>query len=254
MKSVTNCTVDKVRKLVASRRWHVRRLHHAIKPEYSIGVIRMPHQSTENRSAGASLVRLHFRQSDFDGACGIHVAAMALAILGIASPRQLEKMTTARSGIAKKLWGLSRDYFFSGMAVRQLCEIFSALDVGIRFCIKRAGNKGITEFTKRHLAVGSIVIIAYSYKNGDSHFVLAVGSEGYQSGEGRNSFQTDALLVIDPGAETVPYCGFNGRLVLRPEKHSGIEYESCTMKAEVVRLTAAVALYVSDALSNEAQS
>ncbi|MDO8729513.1 MAG: hypothetical protein Q7K26_06590 [bacterium] len=197
------------------------------------------------RSTGKP-IRLHFRQSDVDGACGIHTIAMALAVLGIANPRQLQKMTTARSGIAKKLWGLAQDYYFSGMETRQLCDILLALDVGLRVRIKRAGNKGVAEFTQKHLTAGTIVIVAFSYpKSGDAHFVLVVGVDGTQTGDTRTGFKTDALLVLDPGVDEIAYCGFNGRLVLHPLKHAGVDYDSCVMAVETVRLTSAIAVYAS---------
>ncbi|MDO8177869.1 MAG: hypothetical protein Q7T62_06455 [Undibacterium sp.] len=248
-------TANKLTSLSAKRQWHVQRLHHNIVPGSYLGVMPNAARFTGIKQRAGRPIRLHFRQSDVDGACGIHTIAMALAVLGIASPRQLQKMTTARSGIAKKLWDLAQDYYFSGMETRQLCEILLALDVGLRVRIKRAGNKGIAEFTQKHLTAGTIVIVAFSYpKSGDSHFVLVVGVEGMQTGDARTGFKTDALLVLDPGVEEIAFCGHNGRLVLHPLKHAGIDYDSCVMAVETVRLTSAIAVYASMARAEEKHS
>ena len=172
-------TANKLTKVSAKRQWHVQRLHHNIVPGSYLGVMPSSVKFTGVKRSTAKPIRLHFRQSDVDGACGIHTIAMALSVLGIASPRQLQKMTTARSGIAKKLWDLAQDYYFSGMETRQLCDILMALDVGLRVRIKRAGNKGIAEFTQKHLtaSLGTLGATLVRFAYGIPFAVLWLGEK-----------------------------------------------------------------------------
>ena len=60
-------------------------------------------------------VRFFMQQSDLDGACGVHIAAMILAIHDLAKPSALHEMSHRKSGVSALVWQAFQHTYFAGV-------------------------------------------------------------------------------------------------------------------------------------------
>jgi hypothetical protein len=151
---------------------------------------------------------LHCRQGDWDGACGLHCAAMALTLLGRLS--SVTTLSAPRKGIAARLWQAAAGMYFDGMSGEKMTLMLKSLHTGLR--IKHFGgtHRQTLAFTQAQLRGGAVAIVGLQDRDKSiDHWVLGVGMEGMQRGR---SFTPQTLLVLDPSLPEPEMCGYNGRL------------------------------------------
>lgn len=152
-------------------------------------------------------ISFHCRQGDWDGACGLHCAAMALALLGrIASVKAL---SIRRKGVVARLWQAAHAMYFDGMNAEDMETVLMSLDINLYVKRFEGRHRQTIAFTQAQLAAGRLAIVGYRNREGTvDHWVLAVGVEGMQTGR---RFTPQTLLVMDPGLAEPIMCGYNGR-------------------------------------------
>lgn len=184
----------------------------------------------------------HCRQGDWDGACGLHCAAMALALLGcIASVKAL---STRRKGVAARLWQAAHAMYFDGMNAEDIETVLKSLAIDLYVKRLEGTHRQTLEFTQAQLASGRIAIIGFRNRRRTvDHWVLAVGLEGMQVGR---RFIPQTLLVMDPGLTEPVMCGYNGRIrfssPLTKLRSNYITYLGNDGSSFAVTLTEAVAI------------
>lgn len=165
----------------------------------------------------ANAAPLHLRQSDLDGACGLHCALMALMLFGVVERQELEQLATSRKQPLAGFWKTSTAYYFRGLKARQLKALLKpyrdwltctlATDTPAREAGAIIDNHGI--------AILGIVNAAFS------HWILAIG-KGTREGEPAH----DKLLVLDPGEPPIPMLAWNATLTLKPNRRGHHQYET----------------------------
>jgi hypothetical protein len=154
---------------------------------------------------GASL---HCRQGDWDGACGLHCAAMALALLG--QLPNLKALGTRTRGVAARLWQAAHGMYFDGMTGEEMVTMLESLDMPLQVAHFDGRHRQTLDFTNAQMAKGALVIVGWRTQDrAIDHWVLAIGVEGMQTGR---NFTPETLLVMDPSLEEPFMCGYNGRL------------------------------------------
>jgi hypothetical protein len=184
----------------------------------------------------------HCRQGEWDGACGLHCAVMALALLGrIATVKAFSKQ---RRGISARLWQTAQGTYFDGMSTDDMVAAMLSLDADLHVKQMDGRHREILDFTRSELAAGKLVIVGWrNPERTVDHWVLAIGVEGIQSGR---TFTPHTLLVMDPSLGEPVMCGYNGRLQFTshplPHKSMYITYLGNDGTDLAVTLNAAVAI------------
>ncbi|MDD2177764.1 hypothetical protein OIN59_09980 [Acidovorax sp. D2M1] len=204
-------------------------------------------------------VRFFMQQSDLDGACGVHIAAMILAIHDLAKPSALHEMSHRKSGISALVWQAFQHTYFAGVHPEEWVELMDGLNLPLALTAKY----GVQDNADSHalewlMRGGDLVALAFaSVKHARTkHWALAVGVEGAAVGK---VLSPDSMLLIDPSASEPSFSPFNARLRLpqtgpgrraapnwlkpsEEEKRKPVHwlYEAAEWNAEEVRLLAAI--------------
>jgi hypothetical protein len=162
--------------------------------------------TTERRQG----IRLHCRQGEWDGACGMHCAAMALTLLGRLNGAT--NLASRRNGIAAAFWKAGVASYFDGVSGSELAQLIASLDPTLFVKSHCGKHSRLLKLTQAQLEAGRLVILAWSGRNGRiHHWVVAVGVEGLQD---ERRFRPSAILCLDPSGPEPVLCGYNGRLEL----------------------------------------
>ena len=152
---------------------------------------------------------LHLRQSQLDGACGLHSLGMALLVLTGMPRARIEGMARASRGPLHALWKLASDGVFTGVELHDLVRYLQpfapvlAGEVLITSSVNRIGRAVEAAVTD-----GAVPLLRLDSRTW-SHFCVIVGFERRQK-RGASS----ALLTLD-AAHSAPWLTpFNGRLDL----------------------------------------
>lgn len=207
-------------------------------------------------------VRFFMQQSDLDGACGVHIAAMILAIHDLAKPSALHEMSHRKTGISALLWSAFRHTYFAGVHPEEWVELMDGLKLPLVLTTKY----GVQENADGHalewlMRGGDLVALAFaSVKHTRTkHWALAVGVEGAVVSKVHTP---DTILLLDPSASEPSFSPFNARLRLpladpgsrraqpnlpKPSEDGKRKpvhwlYEAAEWNAEEVRLLAAIRL------------
>lgn len=207
-------------------------------------------------------VRFFMQQSDLDGACGVHIAAMILAIHDLAKPSALYEMSHRKSGVSALVWQAFEHTYFAGVHPEEWVELMDGLDLPLALTAKYGMQDNADGYALEWLMRGGdLVALAFaSVKHSRTkHWALAVGVEGAAVGKVHTP---DTILLLDPSASEPSFASFNARLRLPTTgpcsrraspslpKTSGDAkrkpvhwlYEAAEWNAEEVRLLAAVRL------------
>lgn len=211
------------------------RIHHAL----NVG----PHLRVTLKVGHSA--RVLFQQSVIDSACGLHVFAMVLVILGVAKRSALEQMSQRTFGVAANVWRGFKETVFNGIDAREYVALIDTLHLPLHLRWRDQVGCDVDEFTLDGAMQGELIAVAFeSIKNQRTrHWALCIGCEG--SAMGRTAIP-DTLLLLDPSASEPAYAGWNARLRMlartRRQKAQGIawRYESPDFDSEPVRLLAAV--------------
>src|SRR5579864_444820 len=103
----------------------VQRFHPFIRPGLSL-------------SAAGSKLPVHGQQGQWDSACALHCAAMALQIIG--RIRDSSCIVTSRRRLEAGLWRRTIPYFFKGVTFRELETLITELDCGMRTKVAESGS------------------------------------------------------------------------------------------------------------------
>lgn len=198
-------------------------------------------------------MRVHFRQSELDGACGPHCVAAALVILGLAKSHALTLASSRKYGAPAAFWKAFSDVWFTGCGALDLIDRLESMPLPLSVEARLDDADDVVSFAAQQLSRGELVMLAFDsvFSHKTKHWALGVGSEGMQTGK---TATVDTLLLICPAAEEPDYRCFNARLrqftaaerrQWAPRIHHSHRsncwcYESPTLGNEVVRLTAAV--------------
>ena len=207
-------------------------------------------------------MRFFMQQSDLDGACGVHIAAMILAIHDLAKPSALHEMSNRKSGISALVWQAFKHTYFAGVHPEEWVELMDGLNLPLALTAKY----GVQENADGHalewlMRGGDLVALAFaSVKHSRTkHWALAVGVEGNAIGKVQTP---DTILLLDPSASEPSFAPSNARLrlpttgygsrrappdLLKPSndgKRKPVHwiYEAAEWNAEEVRLLAAARL------------
>lgn len=207
-------------------------------------------------------VRFFMQQSDLDGACGVHIAAMILAIHDLAKPSALHEMSHRKTGVAATVWQAFQHTFFAGVHPEEWVELMDGLDLPLALTAKYGMQENADGYALEWLMRGGdLVALAFaSVKHTRTkHWALAVGVEGAVVGKVHTP---DTILLLDPSASEPSFAPSNARLrlpttgpgsrqappdSLKPSKDRKRKpvhwmYEAAEWNAEEVRLLAAVRL------------
>ena len=207
-------------------------------------------------------VRFFMQQSDLDGACGVHIAAMILAIHDLAKPSALHEMSHRKSGVSALVWQAFQHTYFAGVHPEEWVELVDGLDLPLALTAKYGVQDNADGHALEWLMRGSdLVALAFaSVKHTRTkHWALAVGVEGAAVGK---EHSPDTILLLHPSASEPSFATFNARLRLpvtgpgsrrappnwpKPSEDGKRKpvhwlYEAAEWNAEEVRLLAAVRL------------
>ena len=207
-------------------------------------------------------VRFFMQQSDLDGACGVHIAAMILAIHDLAKPSALHDMSHRKSGIAAMVWQAFEHTYFAGVHPEEWVELMDGLNLPLVLTAKYGAQDNADGHAVDWLMRGGdLVALAFaSVKHQRTkHWALAVGIEGAVIAK---VHAPDTILLLDPSAGAPSFTCANARLGLPPTgpgsrrvppnllkssedgKRKPVHwlYEAAEWNAEEVRLLAAIRL------------
>ena len=207
-------------------------------------------------------VRFFMQQSDLDGACGVHIAAMILAIYDLAKPSALHEMSHRKTGVAAMVWQAFQHTFFAGVHPEEWVELMDGLNLPLALTAKYGVQDNADGLAIEWLMRGGdLVALAFaSVKHSRTkHWALAVGVEGNAVGKVQSP---DTIILLDPSAGEPSFSPANARLrlptigpgsrrvppsLLKPSeggKRKPVHwlYEAAEWSAEEVRLLAAIRL------------
>lgn len=190
-------------------------------------------------------IRLHCRQGAWDGACGLHCAAMALTLLGRLSG--CDRLPARGRGLAAALWRSGIDTYFEGADAGELADLLCGIDAGLFVRHRTGSHRQLLRLAQAQLEAGRLAIIAWRSRNRRiDHWVLAVGLEGVQAGA---AFRHTALLCLDPSSPQPSLCGYNSRLELtgNPASYGGTYLRFLTNQGDTLPVTLTGIVVVGDA-------
>lgn len=210
-------------------------------------------------------VRPFMQQSDLDGACGVHLAAMIVSIYGLAKPSALHEMGRRKFGLAAEIFSAFKHTYFTGVHAAEWVELFNSLSLPLQLSAKFGAEDNADGHAVEWLMRGDLVACAFaSVKHQRTkHWALAVAIEGSVIDK---IHRPDTILLLDPSASEPSFQAFNARLRLpisgaggRSAKSNLVKpsdagkrkpvtwlYESMEWNAEEVRLLAAVRIRRTD--------
>lgn len=176
----------------------------------------------------AEPVRPFMKQSDLDAACGIHLVAMIVAILGLAKPSALHDMARRKYGVAAEIWTAFGHTYFSGAHALEWLQLLSDLDLPIELTAKFEGEDNVDGRAVDWLMAGDLVAIAVaSIKHSKTkHWTLGVGIEGAVLTD--KTHVPDTLLLLDPSGSEPSFTAHNARLKL-PTAGDGTRSPKCNL-------------------------
>jgi hypothetical protein len=162
-----------------------------------------------NTSHRAAPVRVFFRrQDDLSGSCGILAVGTALSILGVVKASAFENAPRRRHGYVAEIWRALGDTYFTGIAVADLHQRLSALDLPITLACEIGRPADVNSAVIRWLSSGGLAITAYeNVRSHYKHHVLTVGIGGIQQGKTQT---VDSIYTIDSGAPEPMLAAYNG--------------------------------------------
>jgi hypothetical protein len=155
-------------------------------------------------------VRVHARQGEWDGACGLYCAAMALTILGKITGAT--RLPDRKYGAAGALWSGGQSNYFEGLDGYELTCLLQGVDPELFVRWRQGTHSEVLRIAKAQLDAERLPILAWSSRSGGvHHWVLAVGIETVQkSGKPYAS----AILCLDPSRPEPVLTAYNGRIEL----------------------------------------
>ena len=198
-------------------------------------------------------MRVFFKQSDIDGACGLHCLAMVCVILNLAKSHALTQMASRRYGVPSEVFReFGDDIYFTGVEPNDFVARVSRLNLPLRLSARYKNDPRLDSFAIENLRLGELVMLAFkSVKNlRTRHWALAVASSGIYAGR---QTVTDTLYLLDPSADEPRFTLFNARLKIHQSRRNLVShahrktpliwlYDSEQWPAEQVRLIGAVRL------------
>jgi hypothetical protein len=204
--------------------------------------LRLGFSANAVRNGGTA--RVHCRQGDWDGACGPHCAAMALAVLGRIA--DFNAVSRGRKGISARLWDAAQETYFKGTDTIDLVYMLESLQTDLRVNYYDGTHRRTLAFTQKRIADGELVIVSWRTKDyAVQHWVLVIGIEGVQEGR---SFTPNTLLIMDPGLAEPIMSGYNARLQFTsyPIPHSSIYIDYLTNEGSSLPVTLTGAVSIRD--------
>lgn len=158
-------------------------------------------------------VPVFFQQGDIDGACGLYVFAMVLAIFGLAKASALEDAPRRKYGVPAEVWAAFQHTYFTGVDHDEYVQLIRSLDLPLAVALQCGDTGNIDRFAVECLMRGELTALAFSStKNHHTkHWALAIGVEGRVS---RKDTVPDTLHLLDPSAPGPVFSTFNARLRL----------------------------------------
>ena len=159
-------------------------------------------------------VGVHFRQSDLDGACGLHSVAMILSILGLCKANACEQMAVRRHGVVSRVWSAIGHSFFTGIDALDLCEALRSLDIPLKLRGRYtddvrdvSAHNDVERLALTSLRQGSLVMISYrSLRNRHAHWLVTVGVGGLET---KRVVLFDTIYALDCADDTIPLAQYN---------------------------------------------
>ena len=154
------------------------------------------------------------QQSMLDGACGVHVLAMALVILDLAKASALHNMSRRTYGTVAQVHRAFEPTYFTGINAREWVAQVQGLDLPLALKASYVADGGVDGAAVDWLMRGDLVALAFASVEHQrtKHWALAVGIEGFVSGQ---RHQPQRILLLDPSApEPVVFQASNARLSL----------------------------------------
>jgi hypothetical protein len=160
-------------------------------------------------------VPVFFQQGDIDGACGLYVFAMVLAIFGLAKASALEEMPRRKYGVPAEVWAAFQHTYFTGVNHDEYVQLIRSLDLPLAVALQCGDTGSIDRFAVECLMRGELTALAFSSTKNQhtKHWALAIGIEGRVFGK---DTVPDTLLLLDPSAPGPVFSTFNARLRLPP--------------------------------------
>lgn len=189
---------------------------------------------------GKRLMPIHCQQGTWDSACGMHCAAIALALLG--DIHDVAVLSERRNGVAARLWRFAQATYFDGVNVEGLASVLEDTGTGRHITYYSGGHAKCLAFVLSHFEQRELVIASWRSQQGHHHWTLIVGIEGLQTG---HKFKPSTLLALDPGERAPQLCGYNGRLqfsVAARRKRAYHPYLSADGYEVAVKLTSALSI------------
>lgn len=147
-------------------------------------------------------------QGAWDGGCCLHVAAMALGMLGLLS--QPLRVTSGRGHVESRFWRRAEQYYLSGISLDDLSTLLQELGVGVRPVLCEGSHAKVAGFCEQEVLRGWPTIVCWRERHRTQlHAVLAVGVEGRQTGR---VFKPHTLLALDPAECEPSLSACNARL------------------------------------------
>ena len=164
-----------------------------------IGNIRLNRTGLQTKDANGKWVNVHKQQGDLDGACSIYSLVMAMLCQGMIEEQDIQLYN---SPDRRTLKGKFLYHFFYEQGLVQNGYNYTALAREINeqpFEIRAIHKKPRTNYDRIEL-IGQFVkqntpvIISIEFKNGDSHALLAIGTERDEANH------ITKIFCLDPGA------------------------------------------------------
>ncbi len=176
----------------------------------------------------AEPVRPFMGQGDLDGACGIHLVAMIVAIFGLAKPSALHEMARRKTGIAAAIFQILGHTYFTGVHALEWVQLFDDLELPVELTSKFEGEDNVDGHAVDWLMAGDLVAIAVaSIKHSKTkHWTLGVGIEGAVLTD--KTHVPDTLLLLDPSGSEPSFTAHNARLKL-PTTGDGTRSRKCNL-------------------------
>ena len=181
-------------------------------------------------------VPVFFHQGLLDGACGLHVVCMIVAIFGLSKTSALIDMHRRKYGAAARIWDAYRQFYFSGLHPHEMVEQFKTLELPVTVALREGRGSDVDGFVVQCLMQGDLVaIVTASPRDRRQHWSLAVGIEGNVVGQ---RHEPDTILTVDPSGSEPIFSVWNARLRkigARTWLHEGPEWtpEHVSLRAAV---------------------
>ena len=154
------------------------------------------------------------QQSMLDASCGLHVAAMLVAILDMAKVSALHDMGRRKYGVAAEIFRAFEPSHFTGIHCEEWVAQMAALDLPLVLTACYGADGGVDAQAIEWLMRGDLVALAFASTQHQrlKHWSLAVGVEGVVFGQ---RHEPQRILLLDPSSPAPPiFNSCNARLSL----------------------------------------